>query len=72
MFCFCRLEYPGVSPQLSFLKDTERAEFYSATDKEAVDGMSRNDNINYNYICEASKFCNNLGSLCNIVCLQHT
>ncbi|KAL9346869.1 hypothetical protein Peur_061722 [Populus x canadensis] len=35
------LEYPGVSPQLSFLKDTERAEFYSATDKEAVDAYLR-------------------------------
>ncbi|KZV25913.1 hypothetical protein F511_31566 [Dorcoceras hygrometricum] len=30
------LEYPGVSPELSFLKDIERAEFYTVTDKEAV------------------------------------
>ncbi|KAF9672160.1 hypothetical protein SADUNF_Sadunf11G0011800 [Salix dunnii] len=35
------LEYPGVSPQLSFLKDTERAEFHSSTDKEAVDAYIR-------------------------------
>ncbi|WCJ20263.1 Tryptophan synthase beta chain [Euphorbia peplus] len=35
------LEYPGVSPELSFLKDTGRAEFYSATDKEAVDAYKR-------------------------------
>ncbi|KAJ6376979.1 hypothetical protein OIU76_026021 [Salix suchowensis] len=35
------LEYPGVSPQLSFLKDTERAEFHSSTDKEAVDAYLR-------------------------------
>ncbi|KAJ4838715.1 Tryptophan synthase beta chain 2, chloroplastic [Turnera subulata] len=30
------LEYPGVGPELSFLKDTGRAEFHSATDSEAV------------------------------------
>ncbi|CAK7351045.1 unnamed protein product [Dovyalis caffra] len=43
------LEYPGVGPVLSFLKDTGRAEFYSATDKEAVEGMYK---INYmnNYV----------------------
>ncbi|XP_065876958.1 tryptophan synthase beta chain 1-like [Euphorbia lathyris] len=35
------LEYPGVSPELSFLKHTGRAEFYSATDKEAVDAYKR-------------------------------
>ncbi|KAJ8761897.1 hypothetical protein K2173_005608 [Erythroxylum novogranatense] len=35
------LEYPGVSPELSFLRDTGRAEFYSATDKEAVDAYVR-------------------------------
>ncbi|KAH7545779.1 hypothetical protein FEM48_Zijuj01G0130000 [Ziziphus jujuba var. spinosa] len=31
------LEYPGVSPELSFLKDTGRAEFYTATDGEALE-----------------------------------
>lgn len=39
----CRLEYPGVSPELSFLKDTGRAEFYTATDSEALDGMVKDD-----------------------------
>lgn len=34
----CRLEYPGVGPEVSFLKDTGRAEFHSATDAEAIDG----------------------------------
>ncbi|KAK7858056.1 tryptophan synthase beta chain 2 [Quercus suber] len=31
------LEYPAVGPELSFLKDTGRAEYYSVTDKEALD-----------------------------------
>ncbi|KAL5578925.1 hypothetical protein UlMin_011367 [Ulmus minor] len=31
------LEYPGVSPELSFLKDSGRAEFYTATDEEALE-----------------------------------
>ncbi|KDP20782.1 hypothetical protein JCGZ_21253 [Jatropha curcas] len=35
------LEYPGVSPELSLLKETKRAEFYSATDKEAVEAFKR-------------------------------
>ncbi|OAY25968.1 tryptophan synthase beta chain 1 [Manihot esculenta] len=35
------LKCPGVGPELSFLKDTERAEFYSATDKEAVEACKR-------------------------------
>ncbi|XWS12804.1 hypothetical protein CRYUN_Cryun37aG0121700 [Craigia yunnanensis] len=35
------LEYPGVGPEVSFLKETGRAEFYSATDKEAVDAYRR-------------------------------
>ncbi|XP_030533225.1 tryptophan synthase beta chain 1-like [Rhodamnia argentea] len=30
------LQYPGVGPELSFLKDTGRAEFYTVTDKEAL------------------------------------
>ncbi|XP_058093015.1 tryptophan synthase beta chain 1-like [Magnolia sinica] len=35
------LEYPGVGPELSFLKDTGRAEFYSVTDQQAVDAYKR-------------------------------
>ncbi|KAF2304635.1 hypothetical protein GH714_037208 [Hevea brasiliensis] len=31
----------GVSPKLSFLKDTGRVEFYSATDEEAVEAYKR-------------------------------
>ncbi|KAM6585766.1 hypothetical protein CsatB_012768 [Cannabis sativa] len=30
------LECPGVSPELSFLKDSRRAEFYTVTDEEAL------------------------------------
>ncbi|CAF2038417.1 unnamed protein product [Brassica rapa] len=30
------LEYPGVGPEISFLKETGRAEFYTATDQEAI------------------------------------
>ena len=35
----CRLEYPGVGPQISFLKEAGRAEFYTATDLEAIQGI---------------------------------
>ncbi|GMJ14594.1 hypothetical protein like AT5G28237 [Hibiscus trionum] len=35
------LEYPGVGPEVSFLKETGRAEFHTATDKEAVDAYRR-------------------------------
>ncbi|KAG6691541.1 hypothetical protein I3842_10G068300 [Carya illinoinensis] len=31
------LQYPGVGPELSFLKDTGLAEFHTATDREAID-----------------------------------
>ncbi|KAL8461374.1 hypothetical protein ACS0TY_031926 [Phlomoides rotata] len=34
------LEYPGVSPELSFLRDIGRAEFYSVTNEEALDACS--------------------------------
>ncbi|KAK9267295.1 hypothetical protein L1049_009718 [Liquidambar formosana] len=34
------LEYPGVGPELSFLKDTGRAEFHTATDQEALDAYA--------------------------------
>ncbi|TXG47082.1 hypothetical protein EZV62_026376 [Acer yangbiense] len=33
------LEYPGVGPEVSFLKETRRAEFYTATDQEAIDAL---------------------------------
>ncbi len=33
------LDYPGVGPEHSYLKDTGRAEYYSVTDKEAVDAL---------------------------------
>uniref|UniRef100_A0A1S4CZ19 tryptophan synthase n=1 Tax=Nicotiana tabacum TaxID=4097 RepID=A0A1S4CZ19_TOBAC len=31
------LEYPSVSPELSFLKDIGHAEFYTVTDKQALE-----------------------------------
>ncbi|GFP97013.1 tryptophan synthase beta chain 2 chloroplastic [Phtheirospermum japonicum] len=34
------LEYPGVSPELSFLKEIGRAEFYTVTDEEALDAYA--------------------------------
>ncbi|PIM98517.1 Tryptophan synthase beta chain [Handroanthus impetiginosus] len=34
------LHYPGVGPELSFLKDIERAEFYTVIDKEALDAYA--------------------------------
>lgn len=33
------LDYPGVGPEHAFLRDTGRAEYVSATDKEAVDAF---------------------------------
>ena len=33
------LDYPGIGPEHSFLKDTKRAEYVSATDDEAVDAL---------------------------------
>ncbi len=35
------LDYPGVGPEHSFLKDTSRAEYYAVTDQEALDGLQR-------------------------------
>ncbi|XP_010476088.1 PREDICTED: tryptophan synthase beta chain 1-like [Camelina sativa] len=35
------LEYPGVGPEISFLKQTGRAEFYTATDQEAIQACMR-------------------------------
>ncbi|XP_020209877.1 tryptophan synthase beta chain 2, chloroplastic, partial [Cajanus cajan] len=35
------MEYPGVAPELSFLKETGRAEFCVANDQEALDAYGR-------------------------------
>ena len=34
------LDYPGVGPEHSYLKDVGRAEYFSATDKEALKGFN--------------------------------
>lgn len=34
----CRLDYPGVGPEHSYLKDLGRAEYLSVTDEEALEG----------------------------------
>lgn len=39
IFCpFRSLDYPGVGPEHSFLKDLGRAEYFSVTDDEAIEG----------------------------------
>ncbi|MDX2213670.1 MAG: tryptophan synthase subunit beta [Oculatellaceae cyanobacterium bins.114] len=35
------LDYPGVGPEHSFLKDSGRAEYYSVTDQQALEGLQR-------------------------------
>lgn len=35
------LDYPGVGPEHSYLKEIERAEYYSVTDEEAVEALQR-------------------------------
>ncbi|HXI56015.1 MAG TPA: tryptophan synthase subunit beta [Polyangia bacterium] len=35
------LDYPGVGPEHSFLKDTGRAQYFSVTDEEALSGFQR-------------------------------
>lgn len=37
---FNSLDYPGVGPEHSYLKDTGRAEYYNITDEEALEGMA--------------------------------
>jgi hypothetical protein len=37
---YIRLDYPGVGPEHSYLKDIGRAEYYSVTDEEALQGQS--------------------------------
>ena len=39
-FPLYRLDYPGVGPEHSFLKDVGRAEYYSVTDEEALEGRT--------------------------------
>lgn len=35
------LDYPGVGPEHSYLKDTSRAEYYSVTDQQALEAFKR-------------------------------
>ena len=35
------LDYPGVGPEHSYLKDAGRAEYYSITDQQALDGLQQ-------------------------------
>jgi tryptophan synthase beta chain len=35
------LDYPGVGPEHSYLKDAGRAEYYSVTDREAIEALQR-------------------------------
>jgi tryptophan synthase beta chain len=42
------LDYPGVGPEHSYLKDTGRAEYVAATDAQALEGfnaLARNEGI---------------------------
>jgi hypothetical protein len=40
-FAPCSLDYPGIGPEHSFLKDVGRAEYHAVTDEEALDGFQR-------------------------------
>ena len=35
----CRLDYPGIGPEHSWLKDTCRAEYYAVTDRQALEAF---------------------------------
>lgn len=35
----CRLDYPGIGPEHSYLKDLGRAEYYAVTDAQALDAF---------------------------------
>ena len=35
------LDYPGVGPEHSYLKEIEQAEYYSVTDEEGVEALQR-------------------------------
>lgn len=43
VYCVClhplSLDYPGIGPEHSFLKDVKRAEYYAVTDAEALEGF---------------------------------
>lgn len=39
------MDYPGVGPEHSFLKDLGRAEYYSITDEEALEGKQHLPNL---------------------------
>ncbi|KAJ4968748.1 hypothetical protein NE237_015449 [Protea cynaroides] len=48
------LDYPGVGPEHSFLKEIGRAEYYSATDEEVLEAfkrLSRSQGINTSRTC---------------------
>ena len=50
-----RLDYPGVGPEHSFLKDIGRAEYDSVTDQEALDGMFIS--LYLSIFCNVHQFC---------------
>lgn len=35
----CRLDYPGIGPEHSYLKELGRAEYFAVTDKQALDAF---------------------------------
>jgi tryptophan synthase beta chain len=43
LLCFvcCSLDYPGIGPEHSFLRDVGRAEYYAVTDDEALEAFQR-------------------------------
>lgn len=47
MFYSLSLDYPGVGPEHSFLKDIGRAEYYSISDEEALEGV---ENVQLNFL----------------------
>ncbi len=37
----CRLDYPGIGPEHSYLSEIGRAEYFAVTDKQALDAFVR-------------------------------
>jgi tryptophan synthase beta chain len=37
----CRLDYPGIGPEHSYLKDLGRADYHAVTDEEALEAFQR-------------------------------
>ncbi len=37
----CRLDYPGIGPEHSYLKDLGRAEYFAVTDEQALESFVR-------------------------------